>query len=207
MVVLEDPELGEAPGGEAGEPAGEPGWLTDKNGDRYVKAEGRRGIIRQQGDETVAEAIARDQQPRSQKRPRPKKPKMPPPPKAVDLRALEEMLADALKAPAVPAAAFGDEWAAQHFTTWGPALARNLVTASETNPWLRRKLENAANGGDMMMQFVSLIGVGGAVVMYALPPLVYWLNVPIPDKGREMLQIPERRTNGSPEDAYSATGA
>ncbi|HET9118700.1 MAG TPA: hypothetical protein VFN75_11605, partial [Pseudonocardiaceae bacterium] len=77
----------------------------------------------------------------------------------------------------------------------------NLVLASETNPWLRRKLENAASGGDMMMQLMSLVGVGGAVVMYVVPPLVWWFNLPIPEEGRAMLGIPvkEHSRDGGPD--------
>lgn len=179
------------------------GWQRDKSNREYIKAVGRRGIIFRQGEETVAQALERDQQPKPQGRPQRKganKPKTPPAPQKVDLKELEEMLANALKAPAMPAAAFGDEWAAEHFTNMGPFLARNLVLASETNPWLRRKLENAATGGDLMMQVVSLVGLGGACAMYIAPPLVWWLNLPIPEKGREMLGVPERRSeDGSPD--------
>lgn len=179
---------------------GDSGWQRDKSGKEYVKAVGRRGIVYRQGQETVADAHERDAQPRPQGRPQRKtKPKMPPPPPPkADLRLLEQQLAEALKAPAMPAAMFGDEWAANHFVTNAPLLARNLVLASETNPWLRRKLENAATGGDMMMQIVSLVGLGGAFVMYLAPPIVWWLNVPLPDKGRELLGIPERPSDDGP---------
>lgn len=176
------------------------GWKRNKAGREYVQAVGRRGVIMRQGNETVAEALARDAAPAAQGRPRRKAtPKTPPPPKGLDLKALEQQLAEALKAPAVAAAMFGDEWAANHFTQNGPYLARNLVLASETNPWLRRKLENAATGGDMMMQLMSLVGVGGAFIMYIVPPLVWWFNLPVPETGRQMLGIPERHSDGSPD--------
>lgn len=204
MSALVDIPLEDEPGvppGPDGDDAGSPGWSRNKQGREYVKAVGRRGVIYRQGEETIAQALERDAQPGPQARPRRRsRAKTPPAPKA-SLRELEEILANALKAPAIPAAAFGDEWSANHFTNAGPYLARNLVLASETNPWLRRKLENAASGGDMMMQLMSLVGVGGAVVMYVVPPLVWWFNLPIPEEGRAMLGIPvkEHSRDGGPD--------
>lgn len=200
MSVIDIP-IEDAPPGQEPPPLDfDGGWKRNKAGREYVQAVGRRGVVYRQGDETIAQALARDAAPAPQNRPRRKStPKTPPPPKGLDLKALEQQLAEALKAPAVPAAMFGDEWAANHFTQAGPYLARNLVLASETNPWLRRKLENAATGGDMMMQLMSLVGVGGALIMYVVPPVVWWFNLPLPEAGRQMLGIPERHSDGSPD--------
>jgi len=88
---------------------------------------------------------------------------------------------------------FGDEWAANHFTVQAPVLARNLVVASEHNPWLRRKLEELSTGGELAMKVITLLGVGGALFGYAIPPIIWWFNLPVPDKAREMFGIPPAR--------------
>jgi hypothetical protein len=175
-------------------------WRTDTRGRDYIprrragRPDGRQGNIIRQGDETIEQAIARDSKPRDERpRRKPKRPKMPEAPRKVDLKELEQTLAEALKAPAMMCATFGDDWAAEHFTRSGPYLARNLILASEHNPWLRARLEEAAAGGDAMMKLVSLVGVGGALFAYSIPPIVYWFNLPVPEKTREMFGIPPRR--------------
>lgn len=181
-------------------PAVEPGWKRTADGKReYTTREGKRGVIYRKEGETVAEAVARDQeQPKDQKpRRKPKTPRKPAPPKAADLKELEAILAEAFASPAMICAGFGDEWAANHFTNQGPYLARNLIRASEHNPWLRRKLEDAASGGDTAMKLISLVGVGGALFGYAAPVIIYWFNLPVPDKAREMFGIPEAREHGA----------
>ena len=184
----------EANGTGGAEPPGEQ-WRTDTAGRDWIPARGRRGRINRQGAETVEEAIARDAKPKD-RRPgsrKPKAPRKPPPPKSIDLRELEEILAEGLKSPSMLCAAVGDEWAAMHFVTWGPQLARNLTRAAEHNEWLRKRLERAAGGGDLMLQMVTILGVAGSFGMYLIPPMVYWLNLPVPDKAREMMNIPDRR--------------
>lgn len=190
--------------------AGEPGpeellgdeWRTSKNGRHYIPAPGRKGNLYQVGDESLAAALERDRDRDQRPRRKPKSAKKPPPPASkADLGELEKLLADALRSPAMVCATFGDEWAAEHFTNNGPVLARNLVVASEHNPWLRRRLEAAASGGDMMMATITLVGVAGSFVGYMVPPMIYWMNLPVPDKAREMFGIPERREH--PPDAAS----
>jgi hypothetical protein len=197
-----DGDLGAPPGPDPPQPPNPPPdeWRTSSDGRVYVpRTDGVPGIIyRFDTDETVAQARERMKLPRDQ-RPKPKqrKPRTPKltdeKPKQADLKALEATLAEALKAPAMVCAMVGDEWSATHFTNAGPYLARNLVLASEHNPWLRRKLEEAATGEDAMMLVVSLVGVAGAVISYTLPPIVYWLNLPVAPKVREMFGIPDRK--------------
>jgi len=175
-------------------PAGQ--WLRDSRGREYIRAEGRRGIIYRQAGETVEDALRRDARPRDE-RPRRPRPKAPPKPSSVDLKELERLLADVFRAPAVPAAALltgmDGGWTADHFTNMGPFLARNLVVAAEHNPWLRVRLERAAGGGDLAMQLAAMVPLASAVLLYTVPPLVYWLNLPMPDKGRELFGIPQRK--------------
>lgn len=195
----------------APEPEPERVWKVDRTDREYIQKPEGRGVIYRHGTETVAEALARDQLPRDQRpRRKPKRPKMPDAPRKIDLKELELTLAEALKAPAVMCASFGDEWAAEHFTTTGPYLARNLILASEHNPWLRRKLEESATGQDAMMKLVSLVGVGGALVSYTVPVIIYWANLPVPERTRIMFGIPPRKEqapayaaadNGQPEPA------
>lgn len=189
-------DLEEPIGPPAEPPPAEEAWRTSKDGSyQYVpRPKGKSGVIRRQGEETIEQARERDQLPKDERPKRkPKRPKMPDAPRKVDLKELEATLADALKAPAIMCGMFGDEWAANHFTISGPYLARNLILASEHNPWLRKKLEEASTGQDAMMMMISLVGVGGALFGYAIPPIVYWFNLPVPEKGREMFGIPPRR--------------
>lgn len=176
------------------------GWRADKQGRQYIpRRNGKPGIIYRTGEETIEQALERDAKPRDQRpRRKTKRPKMPEPPKRVDLKELELALAEALKAPAMPCAMFGDEWAANHFTTSGPYLARNLILASQHNPWLLRKLEDAATGQDAAMKLVTLVGVGGALFAYAVPPIVWWFKLPVPEKSREMFGIPPPRDHEPP---------
>lgn len=175
-------------------PAEELQWRRDKQGREYIAAQGRKGIVYRKGSETVAQALERDATPTGDKRPRRSKTaRKPPAPSKVDLREIDKLLAEALCSPAVICAGFGDAWAADHFTRQGPVLARNLVLAAEHNPWLRKQLETTATAGTLPMQMVTMLGVGGAFVMYLVPPIVYWLNLPVPEKGREMFGIPPRR--------------
>jgi len=180
-------------------------WQLDKQGREYIpRQDGRSGIIVRQGKETVEQAIVRDGRPKSgDKRPRRKraKPSMPEAPRKVDLKELEQELAMALKAPGAFARTFGDEWLTEHFDISAPYLARNLVLASEHNPWLRKKLEEAASGQDAMMKIVGLVGVSGALIGYAVPPLIYVLNLPVPEKARELWGMPPRR---EPKPPYAA---
>lgn len=180
-----------------GAPPVEDGWQRDGRGRRYVTHEGK--AVFRRGDETIADALERNAQPKGtgkDKRPRAKskRPNMPPAPTGVDLKELEKMLAEALSAPAMPCAMYGDEWAANHFTQQGPYLARNLVLASEHNPWLRRKLEAAATGQDAAVAALAMMGVAGALFGYAVPPIVWWLNLPVPERARQMFGIPPART-------------
>jgi hypothetical protein len=171
------------------------GWKRNKAGREYIVNPGRKGMLFRQGDESVGEAILRAGLPDD---PAPKRKSKagrhkPDPPPATDLRELEAMLAESFKSPAVVCAMAGDEWGAHHFDMAGPALARNLVVASQHNPWLRKKLEAASTGGDAAIQLMSMAALGGAIIMYVGPPVVHWFNLPVPDKAREMFGIPDRR--------------
>jgi hypothetical protein len=174
-------------------------WKVSKDGREYTTTPTRRGVIYREGDETIEQARERDSLPREERRPRKRKPmrKVPDPPREADLKELESILTEALKQPGLIAAAFGDEWAAEHFVTMAPAVSRNLVTAAKHNPWLKRKLEEAATGQDAAMAIVSLVPLGGAVLMYLVPPIIYWFDLPVSERGRKMLgDIPHR--NGRP---------
>lgn len=189
------------------DPAAEDGWKIDKQKRKFVAARGRSGIVYRQGNETVEEALARDA-----KGPRDKPPKKKkgdpaaaaataaavagkgPAPSKQGLKELEHALAEGLRAPAMAAAMVGDEWLAEHFMKQGPVLARNLVMASEHNPWLRAKLEAAMQGEDIMIKVMTMMTVGGAVIGYVVPPIIYLVNPPfVSEKAREMFGVPERR--------------
>jgi hypothetical protein len=169
-------------------------WKRGRDGREYLTIPGRPGRWPRRGDEPIEDAIARatspkDERPKRRSKAAPK----PAPPKKLDLKELEEALTEAARSPAMPCAMFGDEWAANHFTVQAPVLARNLVVASEHNPWLRRKLEELSTGGELAMKVITLLGVGGALFGYAIPPIIWWFNLPVPDKAREMFGIPPAR--------------
>lgn len=196
MSAIEEPQV-EVPSGSSGD-----GWQYDKKGKPFIPAQGRRGIIRPQtAGESPQEALARDQRDRDEKPKRKgtgKTTKKPPPPRKADLRELEAMLAEAFRSPAMVCAATGDDWAVEHFYKEGPNLARNLVLSAEHNPWLRRKLEEAASGGDLMMKVLSMVGVAGAGIAYALPPLIYYLGLRPLEPARRMFQVPYRKPEHEP---------
>lgn len=200
MTAVADDELLEpvAPPTEP-EPAGTPatdGWRVDKQGREYVpRPKGKSGIIYRKDDETIDAALERDAKGPEERRPRrkTKTPKMPEAPKKVDLKELEKILTEAFRQPAIICAMRNDQWGADHFQTTAPYLARNLIVASEYNPWLRRKLEEAAVGQDAMMKIVGLVPVAGALAMYILPPVIYWFNLPVAEATRSRFGIPPRR--------------
>ena len=198
MSDLIDDPLADEP---LNDPAGE-GWKLNKAGREYIVNPGRKGMLFRQGDESIADAIARgglpdDPAPKRARRSKAGKHK-PDPPSSLDLRELEAMLAEAFKSPAVLCGLAGDEWAAHHFDMAGPSLARNLVLASQHNPYLRTKLEAMSVGGDSAMQLMSMAALAGAALMYVGPPVIHWFNLPVPDKAREMFGIPDRRVDRGP---------
>lgn len=194
-------------------------WQLDSSGKEWVPRKGKRGKLFRQQDETVAEARERDGTPGDERRPRrkPAKPKTPRSTRKTDLKQLEGVLADALRMPGVVAAGppFFDQWAPEHFNNAGPYLARNLINSAEYNPWLKRKLEEAASGEDAAMKVIGVLGITGAVFMYLIPPTIYFLNLRVPDKTREMFGIPDRREpdatvpppDQAPEGAFSPADA
>lgn len=91
--------------------------------------------------------------------------------KAEDLRVIREAFGELLSAPAALAAAKGDEWAVDHFTTAGPALADRIVIECERNEKLRARLVTMASGSGYIM-------LGTAVGAYLLPPLIHYGLIP-----------------------------
>lgn len=208
-------EPSSGPPGRAGGPSSGGGqnvgdvWSVDKRGKKYVSAQGRKGVVYQQGSETVAEALDRDKRGREQRpRRKQKTPPVQPAPTKADLKELEHMLTEVLSSPAAIGAMAGDTWTADHFTTQAPVLARNVVVAAEHNPWLRRKLEALANGEAMTLQLMTIAPVVISLLVYAGLPLIYWLNLPVSEQTRLMFNIPDRRKNDAepqaPADAYAA---
>lgn len=186
----------------AGGPDVDAGWQTDKRGKWYAPARGRSGLLRRVGNETLEEAYARDAGDRENRgadrppKPKPTKSKVPkqPAPTTVTSIELEALLREVLSAPAMGAGMAGDQWAADHFTREAPVLARNLVAASEHNPWLRRKLEGLVLGEDLLVKLLTLLPVAGALVAYSIPPIIYYFDPPfIPREARQMMRVPDRR--------------
>lgn len=80
-----------------------------------------------------------------------------------DTAKIEAALKDILCAPAVPAAAFGDEWMADHFEQSGEVFANKLAVVSERHPHLRAKLLEAMAGE-------SILVLGAVAFAYVVPP-------------------------------------
>ena len=199
---------------QAPEPAPAPDWKTTKTGREYVSAVGRHGIVYRVGDETIEQALTRDAARPSDQRPKKKtQTKKAPPPTGThrsDLREIETVLTEVLRAPAMPCAMVGDSWSADHFTTQGPILSRQLVSSAQHNPWLRRKLEAFSSGDELAVRLMTLSTVAVAAAGYLVPPLIWWLNIPVPDGTRQLFAIPPRRrgadaaTNHGPPVAAAA---
>lgn len=196
--ILIDPVVPPGPPADPGNgaiPAEE--WQRSKDGRfEYVsRTSGKPGIIRRQGKETIDEARARDTA-TTEKRPRRQKvrpPKMGEAPKALDSKELEASLTMALKAPGALAMTLAkDDWLPEHFNVTAPALSRQVILASEHNPWLRRRIEEAATGQDAMWAVISLIGMGTALFAYAVPPVVYLFNLPVPPSARARWGMPDK---------------
>lgn len=205
-AVLDDEKLGAA----AQEAEG---WRMDRQGRAYTPRKRTSGIVYRKGNETIEEALARDDKgPRDSKPKGAGKPKTPkaPAPTQVTLKELEFALVEALSAPSMLAAMQGDMWAADHFTKEAPTLARNLTAAAEHNPWLRAKLEAFMSGDAFLMRIMTLFPVGAALISYALPPIIYYFDPGfIPAAAREMFRVPDRdelrhTDDQEPEDAAQA---
>jgi hypothetical protein len=188
-----EPTAAEAPPAPAG-------GSIDKQNRAYVPAKGRSGVIFRKGtNETVDEAYARDAKPKPDRPPKRKKAPTvakAPAPTSVDLKELEFLICEALKAPAMVPVALGDEWPAAHMMAQAPVFARNLTKAAEHNPWLRAKLENMMTGEDFLIKLVTTGAVAGAAFMYAAPVLLYYatgLRHRVPEQAIEMLGVPDRR--------------
>lgn len=174
-------------------------WRQDKQGRQYIpRRDGRSGIVYRQGEETIDQAYDRDAKGPAKKPPKAKARK-PPAPAAIDLKELEYALTEALQAPGMIAAMNGDEWGAQHFGHQAPRVARNLVVCSEHNPWLRTKLIAAMAGEGPLMNLMVFASLGASIFAYVVPPIIYYLNPPIPpgkparavEMVRERYRIPE----------------
>lgn len=172
------------------------GWKRDKKGRLYVGARGRAGVIYRQGDESIEDAIDRDQRSRENGHPPKSKPKTQkaPAPTRKTSKELEAALTETLQAPAMIAGLRGDEWVANHLYQEAPVLARNLVAAAEHNPKMRERLEQIAGGETAFGQFVMQMMIANALVAYALPPLVYYLGDRLPGgaRMRESFHVPEK---------------
>lgn len=189
---------------QAPEPAidNDAGWSKDKNGRWYAPARGRSGLLRRKGNETVDEAAALDElerasggrkTPKGKPATKSKVPKAPAPTKITSIE-LEHGLAELFCSPSFAAGMRGEQWAANHFTKEGPVLARNLTAASEHNPWLRSKLESALTGEDIFVKLLTLIPVASALIAYAIPPVIYYLDPPFfPAAARDMFGVPDRK--------------
>lgn len=183
------------------------GWKKDAQGREYITIPGRRGPQYRRGQESIQERIDRagrpaDEKPKGKSKRKP--PGQPDAPKDADLKGLEAALTEALRSPAMIAGLAGDLYLADHFTVWGPRLARNLVVSAEHNPWLRCQLEQMAHGGTAAVAVMSLLGLAGGVIAYAGIPIVYLFNLPVPALAREMYGIPERSNGTAPPPAAAA---
>jgi hypothetical protein len=182
------------------------GWRVDAQERSYMPAKGRSGLIYRQGNETIEEALARDAKGPKDVKPRKRAKKTPPAPTQTNMKELEYALAEGLSAPAMLCAGFGDEWGADHFTLQGPKFARNLVKASEHNPWLRAKLEAAMLGEDFAIMLITTMGIAGGAFAYAIPPLIYYLNPGfVSPETRAMFNIPERADKPREEGEHAGT--
>jgi hypothetical protein len=99
--------------------------------------------------------------------------------KAGDIQLIRSELEKFLTFPAMPAGMKGDQWAVDHFTVQGPALAAQIAAECERNDQLRKYCLQLVKGSSLAM-------LGVSVFMYAIPPLMHYGIVP----GAERLGVP-----------------
>lgn len=99
--------------------------------------------------------------------------------RSAELRLIREGFAELLALPAIGAALKGDQWAVDHFSTRGPALADRIAAECERNEQLRRICLRALKAQGMTMLAVEAF-------MYAVPALMHYGLVP----GAEGMGVP-----------------
>lgn len=118
---------------------------------------------------------------------------------ASETRQIEQALAQLLSVPAIPCAMLGHKWPADHFTTAGPMLAKNLADVAQTNPRLRDLLLKLSQGDSYA---TILIGT----FAYAVPPAIYFL-APQTSALRPTFGVPSIPATGAPQHAPAAPPA
>jgi hypothetical protein len=103
----------------------------------------------------------------------------------LDLKEIEDKLSDLLQIPAVPMAAAGDVWPAQHIEQRSPALAKAIAHACKDNVQLREKLLQLLRVGDGASLLI-------AAVAYIAPVAMYYGVLPAPPILKVQLQVPDR---------------
>jgi len=110
---------------------------------------------------------------------------------------IEEAFKDILCAPAVPAAAFGDEWLADHFEESGEVFANKIAVVSERHPHMRAKLLEVMEGE-------SILVLGAVAFAYLVPPLAHFGLLPGPKsipKVKPLRRKGPKPGTGGPADA------
>lgn len=107
----------------------------------------------------------------------------------LDLKEIEDKLGNLLELPAVPMAATGDHWPAQHIETHAHPLAKAIAQACKDNPQLRQKL----------LQFLRVSDNANLLIAsfsYTVPVLLYYGVLPVPPIVKAQLQVPDRNAPG-----------
>lgn len=99
--------------------------------------------------------------------------------KTRELALIQSGLTELLSFPAMAAGMAGDQWAVDHFTERGPALADRLTAECERNAQLRAMVLKIVQGQGYMMLVIEL-------GLYAAPPLLHYGILP----GAEKIGVP-----------------
>lgn len=102
-----------------------------------------------------------------------------PPSKSGELERIRERLNGLFTAPALVAASKGDQWAVDHFTSRGPALADAIVAECERNHQLRGWMVR-------LVEVAGSLALLGEVFAYAALPLMHWGVLPF----GELFKVP-----------------
>lgn len=102
-----------------------------------------------------------------------------------EISLIESGFRELLTFPAMPAAMAGDQWAADHFSQRGPALAKRLAVECERNDQLRKICLSAVKGQTVVM-------LGFELIMYLGLPAMHYGLVP----GGEQFGVPVLRKPG-----------
>lgn len=107
------------------------------------------------------------------------------PTESASIRTLRAQLEEILTGPAFLFEMQGEPWPAQHVDQRGKVLAKELADLASRNPEFKARLERLLEGGENTKLII-------AAAMYIAPLAIYFGVLPVPERVKITLQIPDR---------------